>query len=91
VARWGGAKKNWPMEGGGFKEGWGWARHQAVGQHRPGSGGVGRAARTSRAGQRSGVRGPVQGREKREQGGRWVGPSREWAPPVSERKGEREE
>jgi hypothetical protein len=77
--------------GGGFKVGQGWARLGAVGQHRPGSGGAGRAVRMSRARERSGERGPVRGREKRERGGQQVGPSREWAPPISERKGEREE
>jgi hypothetical protein len=48
-------------------------------------------ARTSRAGERSEERGPVRGREKREREGRWVGPPRVSAPPVGERKGEREE
>jgi hypothetical protein len=77
--------------GGGFKAGWGLARLGVVGQHRPGSGGAGRAAHTSRARERSGERGPIRGGEKWLRGGRRVGPSQEWAPPVGERKGEREE
>jgi hypothetical protein len=68
-------EEEWPMEGGGFKVGQGWARLGAVGQHRPGSGGAGRAVRMSRAREQSGERGPVQGREKRERGGQQVGPS----------------
>jgi hypothetical protein len=58
--------------GGGFKAGQGWARLGAVGQHRHGSGGAGRAARTSRVGERSEERGPVRGGEKWERGGRRV-------------------
>jgi hypothetical protein len=54
-------EKEWPMEGAALRQG-------GVGQHRTGSGGVERAVHTSRAGERSGERGPVRGREKRERG-----------------------
>jgi hypothetical protein len=61
AARWGGARKNGRWRGAALRQG-------GVGQHRTGSGGAGRVVHTSRAGEQSGERGPVRGREKRERG-----------------------
>jgi hypothetical protein len=71
--------------GGGFKAGWGLARLGVVGQHRPGSGGAGRAAHTSRARERSGERGPIRGGEKYD---RWARPKS--GPRLSVKERERE-